>query len=89
MLSDHAIDIAHFIAIRPLLVGFALTLAGQVGAAVFALTGQGLLASDLGLGSRVVRSLLRLMAPRVASRKVWFLFENREDPVFMGLDPQG
>lgn len=88
IIRDHDINIAHFIALRPILVGFALATFPRRHRSVFALTGRGYLGGDKSLSSRTLRALLRLATPRLwAGNRSWFLFENRDDPAFLGLDP--
>jgi glycosyltransferase involved in cell wall biosynthesis len=81
-------DLVHFIALRPLLAGFALALAGGTTPSIYALTGRGLLGVEGGLRARALRTFLRGAAPRLARNgRSGFLFENRDDPGFLGLDP--
>lgn len=82
-------DILHCIALKPIaLAGFAGMLAG-VERRVYALTGLGFIGASrsvLAAGARLAaRFWLRgvIDGPRVR-----FLFENPDDPVMLGLDPQ-
>jgi glycosyltransferase involved in cell wall biosynthesis len=81
-------DIVHLIALRSIIVGgIAARLAG-VSRRVFALTGLGLIGAGQGLRSRILRAALRRMIRWIAGRRgAHFLFENRSDPILLGLEP--
>ncbi|WP_062011569.1 glycosyltransferase [Aureimonas sp. AU4] len=81
-------DLVHCIALKSILTGGAAARAARIERRVFAPTGLGLVGARLDakgrLGRLVLRSLLRgpLRSPRTV-----FLFENRDDPLVLGLDP--
>lgn len=81
-------DIVHLIALRAILTGgLAARLAG-VQRRVVALTGLGFIGAGKGLAARCARLGLRLaIRGLVDGRATRFLFENRSDPVMLGLDP--
>lgn len=88
-IRDHDIDITHYIALRPVLIGFVLSLVRRRNRSVYALTGRGFLGSATGLKARVARWALRVATPALfAGRRSWFLFENRDDPAFFGLSAE-
>jgi glycosyltransferase involved in cell wall biosynthesis len=81
-------DIVHCIALRSIIMGgLAARLAG-VGRRVYALTGLGFLGAQTGAKGDIARLAVRagLMAG-LDGPQVRFLFENRDDPVMLGLDP--
>ncbi|WP_342362201.1 glycosyltransferase [Terrarubrum flagellatum] len=86
-IRDHDMDIVHFIALRPILIGFALALTEWRHRSVYALTGRGWLGISPKWPARLLRAALKATIPLLfAGRRSWFLFENRDDPAFFGLD---
>jgi glycosyltransferase involved in cell wall biosynthesis len=81
-------DIVHLIALRSIIVGgLAARLAG-VHRRVIALTGLGLLGAASDLKARLARGVIRLFIRTIADgREARYLFENRSDPVLLGLAP--
>jgi glycosyltransferase involved in cell wall biosynthesis len=82
-------DILHCIALKPIaLAGFAGKLAG-VERRVYALTGLGFLGARQDRLAAAARLAARFwMREAVDGPQVRFLFENPDDPVMLGLDPQ-
>jgi len=80
-------DIAHLIALRSIVVGgLAARLAG-VERRVVALTGLGLLGAEDSLKARAARAAMRLYIRAIVDGpEARFLFENRTDPLLLGLD---
>jgi glycosyltransferase involved in cell wall biosynthesis len=83
-------DIVHCIALRPIVMGgFAAKLAGTK-VIILAPTGLGYLWLARGLLGRTVRAIVRfLIGSWFRGPRTHYLFENREDPVAFGLDPDG
>lgn len=82
-------DILHCIALKPIaLAGLAGRLAG-VERRVYALTGLGFLGAKQGLVASAARLAATLwLRGAIDGPQVRFLFENPDDPVTLGLDPQ-
>ncbi len=80
-------DIVHLVALKPMVIGgIAARLAG-VERRVMALTGTGYLGVAPGIGATLARlALKRLLRLAIGGRGAQYLFENRSDPSFMGLD---
>jgi len=89
ILKGEKADLVHCIALRSILVGgSAATLAG-VGRRVYALTGLGLLGARADRAGRLARGAVRLLVRGLETRQTRYLFENRDDPRLLGLDPEG
>ncbi|RYE28424.1 MAG: glycosyltransferase family 1 protein, partial [Hyphomicrobiales bacterium] len=82
-------DILHCIALKPIaLAGLAGKLAG-VERRVYALTGLGFLGAKQGALAAVARfAAITWLRGAIDGPQVRFLFENPDDPVTLGLDPQ-
>lgn len=82
-------DILHCIALKPIaLAGLAGKLAG-VERRVYALTGLGFLGAKQGAFAAAARfAAIAWLRGAIDGPKVRFLFENPDDPVTLGLDPQ-
>lgn len=82
-------DILHCIALKPIaLAGLAGKLAG-VERRVYALTGLGFLGAKQGALAAMARfAAITWLRGAIDGPKVRFLFENPDDPVTLGLDPQ-
>lgn len=82
-------DILHCIALKPIaLAGLAGRLAG-IQRRIYALTGLGFLGARQGTMAAAVRFGAQLwLREAIDGPKVRFLFENPDDPVVLGLDPQ-
>lgn len=82
-------DILHCIALKPIaLAGLAGRLAG-VERRVYALTGLGFLGARQGLLAAAARlAAIFWLRGAIDGPQVRFLFENPDDPVTLGLDPQ-
>lgn len=82
-------DILHCIALKPIaLAGFAGKLAG-VERRVYALTGLGFLGAKQGMLAALARfAAVAWLRGAIDGGRVRFLFENPDDPVTLGLDPQ-
>lgn len=87
VLRDEKPDIVHFISLRPVLMGGLVAKLLGVQRRVFAITGLGPLngppTKSRAMAMVSVRSIIRWIGGR-GSR---FLFENRDDPPRLGLDP--
>ena len=81
-------DIVHCIALRPIVIGGLAAKFSGVKAVILAPTGLGHLWLERGIFGRAVRAIVRfvvgwwLRGPRTR-----YLFENRDDPQALGLDP--
>ncbi len=83
-------DIVHCIALRPVVIGGIATKLGAGGALVLAPTGLGLLWVERGLGTRMMRGLVRMIVGSwLRGADTRYLFENRDDPREFHLDPDG
>lgn len=82
-------DILHCIALKPIaLAGLAGKLAG-VDRRVYALTGLGFLGAKQGALAAMARfAAITWLRGAIDGSQVRFLFENPDDPVTLGLDPQ-
>lgn len=82
-------DILHCIALKPIaLAGLAGKLAG-VERRVYALTGLGFLGAKQGALAAMARfAAITWLRGAIDGSQVRFLFENPDDPVTLGLDPQ-
>lgn len=83
-------DIVHLVSLRLVVIaGLGALLAG-VPRRVQAVTGLGLMGASHGPAARLARRALGwLLRGPLGGRRVRFVFENREDPVLLGLDPDG
>ena len=87
ILKSEKADIVHCIALRGILVGgFAAAMAG-IERRIYALTGLGLLGARKDAVGRWGRRAVRLLVRGLETKKTQFLFENRDDPALLGLDP--
>ena len=88
VIAEVAPDIVHLIALRSILIGgLAARLAG-VPARVVALTGMGFIGAGRSAAARAAQKGLRLVIRGlIDGTRTRFLFENRSDPVMLGLDP--
>ncbi|HEY0570158.1 MAG TPA: glycosyltransferase, partial [Enterovirga sp.] len=81
-------DVVHCIALRSILVGGAACAIAGIDARVYALTGLGLIGARADAVGRVARSGIRFLLRGVLeSRNTHYLFENKDDPRLLGLDP--
>jgi glycosyltransferase involved in cell wall biosynthesis len=82
-------DILHCIALKPIaLAGLAGKLAG-VERRIYALTGLGFLGAKQGMLAAAARfAAITWLRGAIDGPRVRFLFENPDDPVTLGLDPQ-
>jgi len=88
ILKDEKADIVHCIALKSILVGgFAAALAGTR-RRVFALTGLGFLGARTDRIARLSQRAVRLLVRGLETPKTRYLFENRDDPGLLGLDPE-
>ena len=83
-------DIVHLVSLRLVVIaGLGALLAG-VPRRVQAVTGLGLMGASHGPAARLARRALGwLLRGPLGGRRARFVFENREDPVLLGLDPDG
>lgn len=81
--------IVHCIALRSILVGGAAATMSGVRARVFAVTGGGFLTARTDRPGRcAARTVTFVIRRMLAGSKAQFLFENRDDPVSFGLEPE-
>ena len=83
-------DIVHLVSVRLIvLAGFGALMAG-VPRRVQAVTGLGLLGASRSAKARAARAALgRLLRGPLGGRRAHHVFENREDPALLGMDPEG
>ena len=81
-------DIVHCIALKPILLGgLAARLAG-INRRVYALTGLGLIGAKEDAIGRAARAGVRaVIRGPLASKATRYLFENSDDPLLLGLEP--
>ena len=81
-------DIVHLVSVRMIvLAGLAARLAGTA-SRVQAVTGLGLMAASQTRKARLARAALGwVLRGPLGGRNVAYVFENREDPVLLGMDP--
>lgn len=90
LLKRERVTAVHCIALRSILVGgLAARLAG-VKRRIFAVTGGGMLSARSDRSGRAIyRTIQWTIRHLLESRKTLYLFENRDDPVTLGLEPAG
>ncbi len=83
-------DIVHLVSVRLIvLAGFGALMAG-VPRRVQAVTGLGLLGASRSAKARAARAALgRLLRGPLGGARVHHVFENRQDPVLLGMNPDG
>jgi glycosyltransferase involved in cell wall biosynthesis len=87
VLKHEKADIVHCIALRSILVGgFAASMAG-VPRRIYALTGLGILGARGDWQGRSSRQTVRTLIRALETKQTHYLFENRDDPKLLGLDP--
>ncbi len=83
-------DIVHLVSVRMILLGGIAAMVARVPARVQAVTGLGLLAASRSPKARLARRVLGLLLRGpFESARVAYVFENREDPLLLGMDPDG
>ncbi|WP_246505056.1 glycosyltransferase [Microvirga antarctica] len=82
-------DIVHCIALRGILIGGAAAAMAGIDRRVYALTGLGFLGARQDLSGRLAQRGVRLLVRALATKRTRYLFENRDDPVLLGLNPDG
>ncbi|WP_427026029.1 glycosyltransferase family 4 protein [Aureimonas ureilytica] len=81
-------DIVHCISLKPILIGGLASRLAGVKRQVFALTGLGFLGARQDKAAQGLRRMLRLVVRAGLQRAgTHYLFENRDDPRLLGLDP--
>jgi glycosyltransferase involved in cell wall biosynthesis len=81
-------DIIHLIALRSIIVGGIAARLEGVSRKVLALTGMGLLGAARTVRAKAARGVIRrLIRYGIDGEGTRYLFENRSDPVLLGLDP--
>ncbi len=81
-------DIVHCIALRSILMGGLAARLEGLQRRVYALTGLGFLGAQTGAKGQAARLAVRgLLMAGLDGPQVRFLFENRDDPAMLGLDP--
>lgn len=89
ILRSEKADLVHCIALRAILIGgVAATMAG-VKRRIYALTGLGFLGARSDRTGVLARRGLRLAVRSLQNTTTYYLFENRDDPKLIGLDPDG
>ena len=83
-------DVLHLISVRLIVLGGAAALLAGAGRRVQAVTGLGLVGASRGFKARLVRAILGvLLRGPLSGAGVRYVFENREDPVLLGMNPDG
>lgn len=83
-------DIVHCIALRPVVMGGIATRLSARTPLILAPTGLGLLWVERGWGARFLRGVVRIIVGWwLRGPNTRYVFENRDDPVEFGLDPDG
>ncbi len=83
-------DLVHLVSIRLVVLAGTAASIGGVRRRVHAVTGLGLIGASRGIKSAVVRTALSLvLRGPLGGRRVRYVFENREDPCLLGMDPNG
>ncbi len=80
-------DIVHFISLRPVLLGGLIARRAGVRRRVYAVTGLGPLNGPATAARRLAFAAVRGCIRLIGGRGSRFLFENRDDPPKLGLDP--
>ena len=89
VLRNERPDILHLISLRLVILGALASFLSPVPIRGQAVTGLGLLGVGNEPRARVVRTVLGwLMRSLLSGRRVAYLFENREDPISLGLNPE-
>jgi glycosyltransferase involved in cell wall biosynthesis len=89
LLRRERVTAVHCIALRSIIVGGLAARLSGVRWRLFALTGGGMLAARTDRSSRTVYQSIRWSIRHVLeTRRTHYLFENRDDPVTLGLDPK-
>lgn len=83
-------DVVHLISVRLIVLGGLAALLAGARRRVHAVTGLGLMGASRSRRAKIVLWLLGwLLRGPLAGRRVVHVFENREDPVLLGMDPDG
>lgn len=83
-------DILHLVSVRLIVLGGLAALMAGVPARVQAVTGLGLMAASRTAKARLALTALGLvLRGPLSGRNVAFVFENREDPLLLGMNPDG
>ncbi len=83
-------DIVHLVSVRLIVLGGFGALMAGVPRRVQAVTGLGLMGASRSAKARAGRAALgRLLRGPLGGRRAHHVFENREDPALLGLDPDG
>lgn len=87
ILKAEKVNLVHCIALKCILVGgFAAIMAG-IGPRIYALTGLGFLGARQDRIGRMARRAIRLLVRGLGNEQTRYLFENEDDPRFLGFDP--
>ena len=90
LLRRESPDIVHLVSVRMIVLGGIAARLARVPARVQAVTGLGLVAASPGWKARLARRGMGwLLRGLLDGRGVAYVFENREDPVLLGIDPDG
>ncbi|MGL4637531.1 MAG: glycosyltransferase family 4 protein [Beijerinckiaceae bacterium] len=88
MMMQEKPDIVHLIALRSIIIGGLAARIAGIRRRVIALTGMGLLGVADTTKAKAARAVIRLFIRTVSDGKAArFLFENRSDPLLLGLKP--
>jgi hypothetical protein len=80
-------DMVHCVALRGILIGGAAASMAGIDRRVYALTGLGFLGARQDRVGRLAQRAVRLLIRTLATRRTRYLFENKDDPRLLGLDP--
>ena len=83
-------DVVHLISVRLIVLAGIAAILARVPARVHAVTGLGLIGASATAKARLVRAFLgSLLRGPLGGRRVASVFENREDPLLLGMAPDG
>ena len=89
ILKEAQPTIVHCIALRAIILGGVAARRARIEGRVYALTGLGFLGARPGVVGSIARAFIRsLLRGPLDGPATRFLFENRDDPRLLGLDPQ-
>ncbi len=88
ILKDERADVVHAIALRGILIGGTAAMMAGIPRRVYAPTGLGLMGARTDAVGRLARIGLRLTIRALDTRQTRYLFENPDDALLLGLDPE-
>jgi glycosyltransferase involved in cell wall biosynthesis len=88
ILKDERADLVHAIALRGILIGGTAAMMAGIPRRVYAPTGLGLMGARMDIVGRLARIGLRVTIRSLETRQTRYLFENPDDALLLGLDPE-